>query len=176
MNVWVSFHRQLVEMKSVKHFVVVSSYITLTLVPFWSLNDTKVHNHSLPKQVSWARLKAMTWAVTVNPGVWRWVFTGKALQTSCGTPWPPCWEDGHSYGSASPGSARGDHTPTCTHDRRRLREDEMDANIITIAETCGQFKFTILSIVSLSSLFVCLLLFFFPPQSHNFCFGSLSLA
>lgn len=64
--------------------------------------------------------------VSVAPAAWRPVFTGKAPRTSGGTPSPPCWEDGRSYGSASPGRAWGGRTPACTRGRRRLRGEKMD--------------------------------------------------
>lgn len=73
--------------------------------------------------------KHYTPLVTVQDDSWAdegtesaaWRLTGTAPQTSFGPPWRLCSGDGHSYVSASPGLVRGDHTPTCTPDRRRLR-------------------------------------------------------
>lgn len=109
----------------------VPGYVTLNAVHCtcsWSLAEfSQKHSQSSNR---FPELVLKRWrgggAVRVDPGLCEGEsFTGKALQTSCGTPWPRHWEDGHSYGSASPGSAPGGRTPTCTHDRRRLREEEM---------------------------------------------------
>lgn len=81
------------------------------------------------QQVSWARLKATMWMVRVQHHVWKCVSTGKALQMFCDTPWPPCWEDGHSCGWASPASAWGGHMLVYTPDQMRLGEEKKNINI-----------------------------------------------